>query len=171
MAAAPALAVTVGLLALTSCGSDGADESKPLSEGGRLTIGDTVETETGTVTIRSYEVLQTAEDDEVQPPDGRSFAVVDMEGCVDSGRGGVVTIYSEDVHLQLTDGTLLAFTRSAKEPALQPTTSVRAGNCARGFLTFAVPRDSQAERVIYEVIPRAEVAEEQGLVTLSWTIP
>ena len=125
------LAATVLLLVLTSCGSDGGADPKPLKEGRRLTTGDTVETEVGSVTIRSYEVLVTGEDDEVQPPAGFIFAVIEMEGCVT--RPGVVTIYADDVQLELIDGTRLIPTRAAREPALPQRTNVQSGNCARGF--------------------------------------
>lgn len=163
------LAGFVLLLVLTSCGGD--DDSVPATDGGQLTIGDTVETETGTVTIRSYEVLVAAEDDEVQPPAGFSFAVVEMEGCVSRTLAGVVTIYAEDVQLELADGTRLAATRAAREPALQPITNVQSGDCARGFLTYGVPEGSEPALVTYEVIPRSRVAEQQGVVTLRWMIP
>ena len=163
------LAGVVLLLVLTSCGGD--DDSVPAKEGGPLTIGDTVETETGTVTIRSYEVLVAGEDDEVQPPAGFTFTVIEMEGCVSRTLAGVVTIYAEDVQLELADGTRLAATRAAREPALEPITNVQSGDCARGFLTYGVPEGSEPVSVTYEVIPRTRVAEEQGIVTLSWMIP
>ena len=157
------------VVAMTSCGGD--DASAPPREGGPLAISDTAETETGTVTIRSYEVLVTAQDDEVQPREGFTFAVIEVEGCVSSAPGGLVTIYANDVHLQLPDGTQLSPTRSAREPALQPITNVQAGECARGFLTYGIPDGSDPTSVVYEANPEADMAEEQDIVTLSWAIP
>ena len=163
------LAGVILVVAVTSCGGD--DASAPPREGGPLAISDTAETETGTVTIRSYEVLVTAKDDEVQPREGFTFAVIEVEGCVSSERAGVFTINANDVQLQLPDGTRLSPIRSAMEPALQPTTNVMAGDCVRGFLTYGMPDGSDPTSVVYEANPEADVAEEQDIVTLSWAIP
>ena len=160
---------TILAVVLTSCGSD--EAPAPHLEGGFLLISETAETKTGSATIRSFELLVTAQHDEVQPRVGFIFAVIEMEGCVSGARSGAIRIYADDIQLLLTDDTRLSPTRAVREPALQQITIVRAGTCARGFLTYGVPRDSKAAFVIYEVVPRPQVAKEQDIVTLRWAIP
>ena len=146
------LAATALLLLVTNCGSGANDEPKPLSEGERLTIGDTVETDTGTIAIRSFEALTTAEDDEVQPRDGFSFAVIELKGCVSSGQNRVMTIYATDVQLQLADGSLLVPTRSVRDPSLQPLTHVEGGDCASGHLTYKRPELANLAKLRFAVV-------------------
>ncbi len=157
------------LLVLTNCG--GGEAPAQQIEGVSLVISNTARTETGTMTVRSYEELAATQNDAVQPRTGLIFAVIELEGCMSKTKSGTITIYANDVHLLLTDDTLLNPTRAVREPALQQITNVRSGTCARGFLTYGVPSDSQATFVIYEVVPRPQLAGEQDIVTIRWAIP
>jgi hypothetical protein len=99
------------------------------------------------------------------------FAVVDFEGCVDSQREGVVTLYPSDVVLELSDGSEANATRAVQEPSLTEDTPVPSGECVRGNIAFEVPEGETPAAVVYSGVARAEVSEVYGgVASVRWEI-
>lgn len=159
------LLFAAGLL-LVGCGDGDVETSGP--ESGPSTVGDTLETEAGKLTIHSYEAPAQTDVRTIHPDN--VFAVVDVEGCVNQRRSGVITLYTSAFTLEMPDGSERRPTLAAREPALSDP-PVRAGNCIRGFLTFEVPLDERPVFVVYRTIPEASAAEQfSGEAVRRWAI-
>ena len=159
------LLFAAGLL-LLGCGDGDVETSGP--ESGPRTVGDTLETEAGKLTIHSYEAPVQTDVGTIDPDN--VFAVIDVEGCVNQRRSGVITLYTSAFTLEMPDGSERPPTLTAKEPALTDT-PVQAGDCIRGFLTFEIPPDARPSFVVYRTIPEAPAAEQfSGEAVRRWAI-
>jgi hypothetical protein len=79
-----------------------------------------------------------------------AFAAVDVEVCSTAARDGGMRVVAADFELVMPDNTRRQPTSTAaKQPAFTSATLESAGDCARGFVTFSVPRASTPAFVEY----------------------
>ncbi len=160
--------VLAGLMVVLALGACSVDEGKKVDSGSGstaapgggspvatepakgLVVGDKAALKNGdTVQVYGYEVDVPPLNDFITPDDGKSYSVIDVEGCAakDSPAGVVNPFYFQ---LAMPDNTRVETGfGGAKEPDLHAGTQV-AGDCIRGFVTFEVPVGVTPVAVVFD---------------------
>lgn len=162
--AAAAAVVGLAALGLAACGSDGAASTVPTptatvpTTGTVVPMGMAVDTSKGSVTVHTLDV-PAGPGDEGTPFPGDVFAAADVEACAGSKADSTTGITPTAFHLEIGHFTAHPATAAAKEPALA-TTPLKAGQCARGWITFEVPQGAKVAYVIFT-----------GSKVVAWRVP
>lgn len=92
------------------------------------------------------------------------FAAADIEGCAAASATAGASLNPFDFRLQMPDNTRLSATPGWREPSLNATTLV-AGDCVRGWVTFEVPVGQLPATVNFETTDR-----DLRPVVMKWTV-
>ena len=139
------------------------EPTEPPALSSDLKLGDTATTAIGnTLTVYSYEVPVVAEFFEPDP--GNAFAAIDVEGCAKADLEAPASINPFDFELQMPDNTRRQADIGVREPSLNDTT-LFAGDCVRGFVTFQVPAGVTPTVVIFETFDA-----DFNPIVIKWTV-
>lgn len=127
-------------------GATSTTAQRPETTGTTLVVDGIIVADVGTaVTTRSGNVVTVHEvewplDAERPPSADMRYAAADVEACAGdtANRSGIQAAF---FHLETSDNTAWPAVAAVREPAL-PETRLAAGRCARGWVTFLVPTDS-----------------------------
>jgi hypothetical protein len=124
--------------------------SLPQAIGADNRLGDTVTAAIGNITVYSYESPVPGHISVPGVPrPGHVFAAIDVEACTRPDLERAAVLGPGQFDLQMPDNTRAAGGLEIKEPALVITT-LRSGDCVRGFVSFIVPEGVTPKSVVFE---------------------
>lgn len=115
-------------------------ETTTTAERDEFVVGDRMETARGNfVQVFSYEQPVLPPDGFTPPSTGQEFAVIDVEACAGPTDEAGRAVNPFDFELVMPDNTRRQAEIPVREPALNYVELPKAGDCARGFVSFQVP--------------------------------
>ncbi len=128
-----------------------------------LSVGDTGLAGLGNMlTVHAYETGVT--DEFFEPDPGNEFVAIDVEGCTRNDLEEPASLNPFDFQLQMPPNTRLVADIGIKEPVLNATT-LFAGDCVRGWVTFQVPQGITPQFIIFETFDA-----DFNPVQIKWTV-
>ncbi len=160
------LFLALGVTAACSSGDGDSDEqslptaTEPAPD---LSVGDTGLTVLGNMlTVHAYETG--VADEFFEPDPGNEFVAIDVEGCTSNDLEEPASLNPRDFALQIPDNTRLVADTGFREPALNATT-LFAGDCVRGWVTFQVPQGITPQFIVFETLEA-----DFNPVQFKWTV-